>query len=434
MFDDFPDSPDNDEIDPIFEAGFLCAPLVTHPSNWINRRVETVEMLSHEETRRRVSVDFTLPANREEWPETPEGVAVPISVLTKQRRRNFDLRDASGSALPVLGRRQNSMMTHAALFASALSAIDSDRLSDDHVGLLAEQLWGVVTEPAISAFEVAGALMEAAHSDQGWLQPLFDDNAFLELFSSIAGGYILFAVIPSPEMRRHIVKFSYGDDFDFSDRLREPRWHLHGLLDWIRTPDGQRFIIDNEVSHWAESFHLEIAIPEELRIRAAVLFEETEAGPESVGDPELNVDRASLYAPAGHDANVDAALVELIPERSGQIVQRFSIGLLVTATLLLGSFVGFDQGTSDAAVSILLVGAALFSGVSASAGRHILVTKVFTGARKATMLVAIAAVIGALSLTLDLSAATRSNIWLAGGTLALMATARLALATIRAAR
>ena len=29
---------------------------------------------------------------------------VPISVLTKEARRNFDLRDESGAAVPVLGK------------------------------------------------------------------------------------------------------------------------------------------------------------------------------------------------------------------------------------------------------------------------------------------------------------------------------------------
>ena len=50
----------------LIDAGLACAELIARPQQWINRRVETVEMLSQEETRRRVSIDFTLsePAQR----------------------------------------------------------------------------------------------------------------------------------------------------------------------------------------------------------------------------------------------------------------------------------------------------------------------------------------------------------------------------------
>jgi hypothetical protein len=34
---------------PLLRPGFACIPLIANPKAWINRRVETVEMLSHEE-------------------------------------------------------------------------------------------------------------------------------------------------------------------------------------------------------------------------------------------------------------------------------------------------------------------------------------------------------------------------------------------------
>ena len=72
--------------DSFLEAGFACAQLIAEPKSWINRRVETVEMLSQEETRRRVSVDFTLSAKQREALTTRHGVVVPISVLSKHPR------------------------------------------------------------------------------------------------------------------------------------------------------------------------------------------------------------------------------------------------------------------------------------------------------------------------------------------------------------
>ena len=63
------------------EAGSACADLIANPKRWINRRVETVEMLSRKETRRRVSIDFTLSAQQRASLTTRHGLTVPISVL-----------------------------------------------------------------------------------------------------------------------------------------------------------------------------------------------------------------------------------------------------------------------------------------------------------------------------------------------------------------
>jgi hypothetical protein len=48
------------EAPPEFSAGIVCAPLLADARSWIRRRVETIDMLAHEETHRRVSIDFAL--------------------------------------------------------------------------------------------------------------------------------------------------------------------------------------------------------------------------------------------------------------------------------------------------------------------------------------------------------------------------------------
>ena len=75
-------------------AGIAAAELIADPARWTNRRVETIELLSQEETRRRVSIDFTLSkakAQERRFFASEDGVVVPISVLTKEARRNLDL-------------------------------------------------------------------------------------------------------------------------------------------------------------------------------------------------------------------------------------------------------------------------------------------------------------------------------------------------------
>ena len=105
-----------DKLPPI-AAGVACTSLIADPARWINRRVETIELLSREETRRRVSIDFTLTKEQLAALDIGDGVAVPIAVLTKEPRRNFDLRDEAGRAVPVLGRDQNGDLAHIALGA-----------------------------------------------------------------------------------------------------------------------------------------------------------------------------------------------------------------------------------------------------------------------------------------------------------------------------
>src|SRR3954468_24753483 len=89
---------------PEITVGIACAPLLADPKAWIRRRVETIDMLAHEETHRRVSIDFALAPDQYAALCMADGIVIPISVLTKERRRNFSLRDEGGRAVPVLGK------------------------------------------------------------------------------------------------------------------------------------------------------------------------------------------------------------------------------------------------------------------------------------------------------------------------------------------
>lgn len=423
-------------LHPLAEAGFRSSRLIANPEDWINRRVETVEMLSQEETRRRVSVDFTLPGDPDLLPSTPEGIAVPISVLAKQRRRNFSLRDESGNAVPVLGQFENSVMAHAAILGVALNLMDSDDAPDEVFESIAESLWGVVTSPSDIALEIAGAMLHDAEAKDSWLSKLFEDFAFRRLLALLVDGYVLFAVIPEGGPRRRILKFSYGQDFEFEPIKPSPWRSRKGLRERWQAPDGHRFLIELEMSSWATSFHLEVAIPEELRAGVATLYSEEAPGiPLPMGEPEVDVNRISLHVPTSPESlEIAGAFVELLPERSGQISQGLAVGAVVTAVLLAGSLIGTTEAASDAAVSILLVGAAIFSSVNAPFGKHFLVNRIFAGTRLVTLAVGVAAVAGALSLVLDMSPGVKNLVWFLAGLAALIATLRLALASIRAAK
>ncbi|MBF6621477.1 MAG: hypothetical protein ITG02_14760 [Patulibacter sp.] len=145
-----PDSPSAD-------AGFAAATLIAHPAQWIHRRVETIELLTHEETRRRVSIDFSIPPDRQAALTTPDGVVVPIATLTKEARRNFDLRDESGRAIPALSKRQNGELVLASVAELAARVLDEAKinLDDYELDLLLSDLRDVITGSPVEALAAA---------------------------------------------------------------------------------------------------------------------------------------------------------------------------------------------------------------------------------------------------------------------------------------
>lgn len=190
-------------------AGVTAGELLAHPAAWIHRRVETVELLTHEETRRQVSVDFTLSAEQEEPLLTEDGVVVPISVLTKEPRRNFDLRDESGSAVPVLGRVANGRLSHIAALSAALDALP-DGVSDDAFELLAGDLGQVVNAPPAQAATALQQIAAGAESGNRLRRIVWEDELSRETLQTLAANYVLFAVLPPGGPRRRILKYSYG--------------------------------------------------------------------------------------------------------------------------------------------------------------------------------------------------------------------------------
>lgn len=425
------------EITPsqLVEVGWGCSELIAFPSDWVNRLVETIEMLSQEETRRWISVDFTLPADAESALDIGYGIVVPLGILTKDRRRHFDLRDETGAAVPVLGREDNVIASHAALVAFASSILADSELPGYRLDEMAEILWSVVAEEPDIAINAVGKLLHGPRTEREWIGPLLENRRFVTMLDLLSTGYLLLAVVPKGSSRRRILKVSYGFDFDFEQdpvgRWERFRTRLRMMID----PDRQIFSVDCSMALWGGSFRLEMVIPEELRIAIAT-FTITDGDGElhGVGAQEKNVNRASLYAANGvADRMPFDAYLELIPERAGHVTQALGLGVLVTATLAGGSFFGLDVGAAESAVSILLAGAAFFSGLSASSGDHVLVRQVFSGSRRATVVVALAAMLGSLTLVIDFPSRMEVSMWGGGAAVALLATIKISISWMAAA-
>lgn len=411
-------------------AGIATASLVANPAGWINRRVETIELLSHEETRRRASVDFTLSNEATEELTTPEGVIAPISVLTKEPRRNFDLRDESGRSLPVLGRQSNGELAHIAVMHAALEALQGE-VSPQAFDLLSADLSQVVHSSPEQAEEALAFFIGGAEEDP-LRSRIWQDEICRNLLETLWANYVLFAVLPAGSPPRRVLKYSYGEDFTppVKGTLGE-RLNPGYLWERVWNPGRGYFLVQCPGAWRATSFHLEIAIPEELRVETALLYDH--GSEEAVSEVDENVSRASLYAtkPLNREAEIDA-LVEIVPERHGRSFQAALTGVLVTALLWLGVASGLDTNNPGSAVSLLLAGAALFSGFSAVRGEHVLVKGLLAPSRRGLIVVGLCALTASATLAMQIPDKNPTEVWVWAALIGTITAAKLSWAAVRA--
>ena len=94
--------------------------LLRRQAAWRHRRVETLTMLSHEQVRRHVSVDFTVPIELRDGLRLSdaEEFAVPLAFLTKRPLVHFDLRNEEGHSIPLMTAEQNTLIGRELLYLS----------------------------------------------------------------------------------------------------------------------------------------------------------------------------------------------------------------------------------------------------------------------------------------------------------------------------
>ncbi len=422
-----------DRDDPLLiDAGIAAAPLIAEPKSWINRRVETIELLSGEQTRRRVSIDFTLTDAQLASLRIQDGIVAPISLLAKERLRAFDLRDEAGAAIPALGREQNGELSLVALSSAASAALGTDVPAGELEQLTAD-LRRIVFEPARTAEGMRAEFARKAAVAGSSHAVVNADPRCAALLDALWTNYVLFAVLVAGGPNRRILKYAYGDEVDLSwatGRLdRSFGWGEIGYR--VRYPDRRWFLIDCPGAWRARSFHAEVVIPEELRFDLAMLSDSATDRPLSAF--ELGVNRAALYADEEIDSHQDvSAALEIAPEAAGRLNQASTTSLIVAALLWLGVASGLRGNSPDAAVSILLGGAALFSGVTAVLGEHRLVSAIFSATRRWLLVVTAAALLASASLAMAPFGSHPVGTWRVAAVTCTVAAVRLTWSSIRA--
>jgi hypothetical protein len=383
--------------------------LLARQAGWRHRRVETITVLSHEQVRRHVSVDFTVPAEyREDLRASDAGeYAVPLAFLAKRPLVHFDLRNEEGHAVPLLTAEQNVLIArellHLRLIAD-LDAEDADAATQATVPVAAEP----IVEAALGdrPVELDDAI-DALECEYGLAL-----SYFREMARTLARRFVLWAIVREPG-RRRIVKFAYDEPFS-----QQP---------------GLSYVYDAPGCTEAWSYHVEVAVPADLRARTTTLRDATGA---VLAEGERDTDRPALYVaadPAQPPERPEVA-VAYAAER-GRFLAPAAIVATVITLLVAPPWLFADlralAGSAGPAVGLVLSTSAVFSVLVLRTDEHPLVRLALVRYRLCLVACTLAALFAAAALGFRARPWILAATWAIASLVSVVATGILVSAAVR---
>lgn len=347
--------------------------LLREPAAWRHRRVETLTMLSHEQVRRHVSVDFTVPIGLRESLRLSDAdeFAVPLAFLAKRPLVHFDLRNEEGHSIPLLTAEQNTMIARELLYQSLDADLNEQGAAD--AAVVAEA--GEVIEAVLRDHEAGGAIDELER--RYGLRRLDDFRATTAI---IARSFVLWAVVRGVE-RRRVFKFTYDEPYS----LRPGLAYVYGAPGCAE----------------AWSYHLEVAVPTDLKARSTRLWD-AETG-EVLVSGALDADRPALYfvadparPPARPEVVVDFG-AERSPFLAPAAIVAAVIALLVALPALFADLEGL-AGSAGPAIGLVLSTSAVFSALVLRTDEHPLLRRLLVRYRLCLVASTLAALFAAAAL------------------------------------
>ena len=410
-------------------------------AQWVVRRVEGIEFVDDRTVRRRVSVDYTVPADAVAL-RVGEGQTLRILPLALMRRKNminFHYRDHDGRPMSLLGLRENQALTLAVVRAWADATLKPSarkrwpQLPEDLGDLLDDVIAGDQAE-----LDSAYRKLErrAKH-----VPPRVDDR-LMTVLERLAGNFVLFATECAPPGTRRIVKWSYDEPLTLLHSTTGYQGHAQGPcpgrpkkgekaepLSYGKTGEDQPWWHGNPLraglglqptlirfptpgAELAASFHIEITAPPEVSIVQASML----AGPpnlrfdEGGPDPDrqrwadhvadLGIDRPrrardrrrpSFDSVGGGYPTVDLhvadvpfgslsrAQVELQASPAGWMSGAWLVTLLATATLMAAWWARPED--TEPAELVLISFAAAMVAVVLRPDPHVMVTRLLSRLR-----------------------------------------------------
>ncbi|MGY1639092.1 hypothetical protein ACI78V_20795 [Geodermatophilus sp. SYSU D00742] len=416
-------------------CGLRILHLWLNSRDWVRRRTEAVTFIDDRTVRRQVTVDFILPPYAPTLELSGRVLdTVPMALLQKRSLVKFDLRDHAGSALSLLGLRQQQTLTAAALKGLAASIGDGDPEADlpPHVDQLVERL--VFGDRP----QVHQAMRELLHDPT--FAVLRDDALFLMTCERLLDSWVMCLLLQREDLTRRIVKFGYDEPLDLryeagttglrahpglgrptayslqpaDDRIRWSRLRASLGVDPVRI----RFPVYAAES--AQSFHLEVTAPPGAVIRAGQALASRPTGaPEDTSTAGAPGAVAELPRPAARDLPFDQvsgmhptvdlhltdvpsgafsqAQVELRAEVSGWLLSMTIACWVNSLMLLVLTLTRWSDAVTDAelAVTLLVVFISFGSTVAARQDAHPMLSRLLSYAKGLAGISTLAALVGA---------------------------------------
>src|SRR5919106_6647158 len=335
-------------------AGLETMRLLLAQPDWVHRRVDALEYRDSTTFRRRQSVHFTVP---ETAPELAIGQTtarlIPLTTLRKETLVNFDCRDESGTALPVLTRGQQGLLMVRAMtgWAEGMLGAPLDRdVAADIEALLSAGSGG----DDDARDHIRNRLRTATDGQRAVLRA---DGLFPLMLDQFTDQFVLATLVHAPPGTQRIVKFSYEELGDLAPEPW-PRAPLAALC-WI--PRHAASAAESLFS--AESYHFEGDMPAGIDVPVAGLW--VGATEDDMACVDLDTGghlRIALRA-AGFERGVAEVRWSLRPARRGWLRTAWIATALSAVTLAVGAW-RLDTITSGGAAD----GSRVAAGDGLSAG------------------------------------------------------------------
>lgn len=383
------------------EIAVAFTALLNRHAAWRHRRVETITVLSHEQVRRHVSVDFTVPLeHRDEVRLSEHEWIVPLALLAKRPLVHFDLRSEDETAVPLLRSDEARLIARELLYL----ALDLDAENADTVDAAPLIEWILAARPE-EAEQIDAAVVELEEQ----LGPL---PGFAALAGRLTGGFLLCAVLNDVD-RRRVIKFAYN----------EP----------LAQPGRASHFYDAPGCTEAASYHAEVAVPEEMRARTTRMID-NRTGLELAAGPR-DADRPAIHYVADTGAGIEPGLsVTYGTERNRFLVPAALLAWVIALGLAVPWLIADLESLSrlgGPAVAVLFSTSAVFSGLVLRSGEHPLVRLVLAPYRLCLVASTVAAVTAGGALAFRATGGTLTAIW---GISALVAILSAGILSVEAAR
>lgn len=410
-------------------TGVLSLELLTQGSRWVNRRVETIELIDELRVRQQVSIDFRLPERLPGSLPLAGGSQYVLPLLFLPRRSDlayFDVRDESERALPVLTRQENARLTGLIMITAAERAVATSTGANGKALELSEALRAylaaIPTRPLRRALTMAGEIVSREsflYPDERVAHALLADATFCDLLGVCQYSSAVHIPLSASPGERRIVKISWEGRWDNPGEAKGGgcRKRLAGGWRKLQRFAGWRAqmrVLDTPQVGSAESHHIQISVPPGVELteascrngppRVMLPGGETEQIVKGERDPYQPFAAAiaphvHLYIPRAYEARAGLLEVGLRSARHSLLPAAIVTGLLVTALLALYTARADEiVGQSEPGAAILLLVPAVLAGFLVRPDEHAMARMLLRGPRLMTTALGILPLIAAATL------------------------------------